>query len=168
MHTPQLTHDYLESVLRYDITTGEFIRLRTSRVTGRINDDGYLEIQVGKKRFLAHRLAWFWVYGQWPDHPLDHINRVKTDNRISNLRYITASQQNQNTDLHPNNTSGYRGVFLDRRSGKWRARIRVNNVKYSLGSYPTPEEAYAAYLKAVPVYHTHNPLLDVPKWLLPA
>ena len=168
MQNPNLTRDHLESILRYDIATGEFIRLRTSRPTGKINADGYIEVQVGKSRYLAHRLAWFWVYDQWPDYSLDHANRVKTDNRISNLRYITPSQQNQNTNLHPNNTSGYRGVFLDKSSGKWRSRIRVNNKKYSLGSYLTPEEAYAAYLKAVPLYHTHNPLLDLPDWLIPA
>lgn len=146
----------LHTNLSYCPSTGIFTR--KGKAVGRINKDGYLEIQLQSKRHLAHRLAWQYVYGAWPTSSIDHANRNKLDNSIANLRYLTPSQQAQNTNLHPRNVSGYRGVSWDTNVQKWRARIRVDNKKYSLGYYTTPEAAYEAYLKAVPIYHTHNPL----------
>jgi len=158
--------DQVNRLVTYNPDTGEFLRLSTGRVTGKLNKDGYLEIQLGKKRYLAHRIAWLCIYGEWPSHSIDHANRVKTDNRKSNLRYLTPSQQCQNTNVHPNNTSGYKGVSWDSSSGKWRARIRVNHKRFSLGFYDSAIEAYTAYLKAVPLYHTHNPVNELPDWLI--
>jgi hypothetical protein len=165
MTTLDLNH--VKQFVKYIPETGEFVRLQTNRTTGKINRDGYIEVQIHKKRFLAHRLAWLWVHGEWPVQNIDHANRTKTDNRIENLRYLTPSQQNQNTNLSSLNVSGYRGVSWDSTVKRWRARIRVNNKKYSLGYFDDPLDAYQAYLKAVPLYHTHNPLVELPEWLRP-
>ena len=150
--------NYIKSILDYSICTGKFIRKTTNKHLNKINKDGYIEIQVKKKRYLAHRLAWFYVFNIWPTHNIDHADRNKTNNAIHNLRYLSPSQQNQNTNMHPLNTSGFRGVHWEASANKWRARIRVNNVRYNLGNFDTAKEAYAAYLAAVPKYHTHNPL----------
>lgn len=155
-----MTHSEMLSVLSYSESTGLFTRLSTNRVTGKLNKEGYVEVQVGKKRYRAHRLAWFYVYGEWPPFSLDHADRVKTNNRISNLRYLTPSQQCQNTNLSPLNKSGCKGVSFDKKTGKWRARIRANNKKYSLGAYASVEEAARAYIGAARLVHTHNPLCD--------
>lgn len=156
----QLTSEQLKQVLTYDPVTGVFIRNSTNNVAGKNRKRGYIEIEVHKKWYRAHRLAWLYVYGEWPVQDIDHADRNKENNAISNLRYLTPSQQCQNTNMSPLNTSGYRGVHLDNNSGKWRARIRVNNVKYNLGSYDTPEEAYQAYLGAAAICHTHNPCVN--------
>ena len=159
--------DHVKQFVKYLPETGEFVRLSTNRLTGKINRDGYIEVQIGRKRYLAHRLAWLWVHNEWPVYNLDHANRIKTDNRIENLRYLTPSQQNQNTNISSLNVSGYRGVSWDSTVKRWRARIRVNNKKFSLGYFDDPFEAYQAYVKAVPLYHTHNPVLELPDWLRP-
>lgn len=151
---------FIETYVKYDPLTGIFTRLRTDNPTGRINKDGYIEIQLGKRRLLAHRLAWMLIHGEWPPSDIDHADRVKSNNRISNLRIITASQQCQNTDMPPLNTSGKRGVHWDTKSGKWRARIRHANVKHCLGYYENLEDAEAAYLGAARLLHTHNPLIQ--------
>jgi hypothetical protein len=157
----KLTFENLARVVSYDAKTGAFTRNKNGQKIGKINKDGYVEISVYSKRYLVHRLAWFYVYGVWPEGSLDHVDRDKTNNAIDNLRKLTPSQQAQNTNLHPLNTSGYRGVFLDKQTNRWRARIRVNNVKHSLGAFDTAEEAYAAYLLAAKKYHTHNPLVNL-------
>lgn len=165
MHTPDINH--VNQFVKYDPTTGVFLRRSTNKPTGKVNKDGYLEVQVSKRRYLAHRLAWLLSHGAWPEHSIDHANRIKTDNRIENLRYLTPSQQSQNTNINSRNVSGYRGVSWDSAVGKWRARIRVNNKKYSLGYFDDALDAYHAYLKAVPLYHTHNPVMEIPEWLRP-
>lgn len=95
----------LRSSLSYDPETGIFLRLRTSspnpavrvgRSAGNIQNNGYRIIRVGGQRFLAHRLAWFWVYGEWPNE-LDHYNRNKDDNRIGNLREASRAENTWNT-----------------------------------------------------------------------
>ena len=155
-----ITLEYVNSVVAYDPFTGQFTRHRTGKLTGRLKDSGYVEIQIGDKRPRAHRLAWLMTYGEWPPGDIDHADRDKSNNRISNLRIITASQQCQNTDITPLNTSGKRGVHWDTKSGKWRARIRHANVKHCLGYYENLGDAEAAYLGAARLLHTHNPLIQ--------
>jgi hypothetical protein len=96
---------------------------------------------------MAHRLAWLWVYGEWPTEDLDHINRNREDNRISNLRLASRSENMANTCGRKDNALACRGVHK-LASGKYRAAISKNGKKYDLGIFPELREASAAYKTA--------------------
>lgn len=83
----------------------------------------------------------------------DHINKNKLDNRRSNLRPATNGQNQYNQNRRRTNTSGYKGVSLDKRRNKWYARIRVTNRQIFLGCYNNPKEAARAYNEAAKKYH---------------
>ena len=151
-----LTKKRLMEVLEYDPETGLFtwrVRLSCRAMPGRVatnkGPQGYVFIAVDKKRYLAHRLAWFYMRGRWPRGTLDHINRVRDDNRIANLRLATQSQQGHNSGVRRDNTSGFRGVYYNNRKQKrvrrWHARLYVEGKCIDLGYYMTREEAAAAY-----------------------
>ena len=105
---------------------------------------------------MAHRLAWLYHYGQWPNGDLDHINEVKDDNRISNLREATRAQNMQNVRRHKHNTSGYKGVSWMPDRHKWRAYIFVNYKQQHIGLYNSPEEARDARRSAETRLHSHR------------
>lgn len=155
----------LRELLHYDPETGVFTRrvtrnaiAKAGTVAGTLDRGGYVAIMVDGRRHKAHRLAWLYVYGKWPSGCLDHINRLTGDNRISNLREVTYSENQQNTLLQSNNTSGYRGVVWDHKKRRWKATIGINNRNQCLGNYRTPEEAFEAYKSAALKYHTRNPV----------
>jgi len=112
----KLTYDRLKEVLFYDQNTGIFLwkYSKQSRFVGEIagskNNKGYRSISIDGVLYKEHRLAWFYVYGKWPENEIDHINRIKIDNKISNLREVTKSQNRQNINVKKNNKSGCRGV----------------------------------------------------------
>ena len=85
--------------------------------TGSYDKDGYLIIKVKRKQFKAHRLIWFLFRGEFPDGEIDHINRVRTDNRIENLRVVTRQENVDNTTKKINKNTGVHGVYLDRTNG---------------------------------------------------
>lgn len=114
---------------------------------------GYKVGVVFYKSILAHRVAWMLYYGEWPSDMIDHINGVKTDNRIKNLRQADMSKNKMNVGLTSANTSGYKGVSWCKRTGKWRASITLEGKYKSLGYYFTPDEAHCAYRKAAEVLH---------------
>lgn len=153
----------IKEYLSYEPLTGEFTwikRFKTSHiivgsVAGTINNFGYRHIQYKDKKYLAHRLAWYFSYGVMPNVHIDHINESKIDNRLCNLRLANNSQNQQNISKLPsNNTSGYTGVSWHKNDKKWRAKIMINNASISLGNYDTPEEASEAYLAAKREHHT--------------
>jgi hypothetical protein len=155
-----LTQERLKELLDYDPETGVFTRKvrTTSKIhvgdaAGGLDSKGYLLIRVDGKRYIAHRLAWLYIHGCWPDKDLDHINRIKTDNRIGNLREVTKAQNQWNTSSYKNNTSGYPGVSWHRKDKKWRARISIHGKYMFLGNYATPEAAYVAYMEAKEQIH---------------
>jgi hypothetical protein len=118
----------------------------------------YVTIYAGGKRYVAQRLAWLYVHGQWPDDDLDHINRIKTDNRIANLRQVTRSQNMQNVLLHQHNTSGHKGVSWAEQLKKWRVYLYVQYKQIHIGVFANFDDAVAAYHVAATQYHTHNPV----------
>ena len=156
---PELTAEYLRSILNYDPETGIFTRkVRTANsvkvgdVAGCSNGDGYLRLRLQSRLFYAHRLAWLYMYGEWPKGQIDHINRDRSDNRISNLREVTNKQNAQNSSKPSNNTSGYPGICWHKRDSKWVACIRHNQKLIHLGLFKTIEEAIAARKAAEKLY----------------
>ena len=146
----------LQELLHYCPLTGVFTRRSTGKITGCVNRYGYLDTQLDNQRYPLHRIAWLYVFGVWPSDCIDHKNRVRTDNRIENLREATRAQNRQNLALDARNKSGVRGVSFDAANKKWRASISVNGRAKNLGRYKLKEDAAKAYKKAASVYHTHN------------
>lgn len=147
----ELTAEYYRSVLHYDPATGIFTwKVRTSNsvkvgdVAGSQDGHGYLQIKLQNRKYTAHRLAWLHVYGVWPKDQIDHINRNRSDNRISNLREATNKQNLQNAGKYSNNTSGHTGVSWYKREFKWQAHIKHNCKKIHLGYFTNLEAATAA------------------------
>lgn len=147
----KLTAEFLRSVLRYDPETGVFTWIAPQHgVTvgsraGTINAHGYRCITVSQGRYRASRLAWLYVYGEWPTGLIDHKDRDRDNDRIANLREATRTLNNGNASRRVDNTSGYKGVGLHRHSGLWYARIRVNGRALSLGYHRLKEDAARAY-----------------------
>jgi len=117
----------------------------------------YLRVQGTKQ--LEHRIIWLYVYGELPEHEVDHINQDRSDNRLCNLRAVTHAQNMRNKPRYVNNTSGTAGVSVDRRCNKYRAYINVAGKHTGLGYYDSLEEAVAARhaaLKAGGDYHANH------------
>ena len=148
-------YNTVRAMLNYDRETGIFTRkVRTSNrvhvgeVAGCPNSEGHLTICLRGRNYYAHRLAWLYVYGEWPAGNLDHVNRDPSDNRISNLRICNQTQNNANTAPRKSNTSGFKGVSWSRKDRRWVAGIRVNGKKKFLGNFRTKEAAAEAYMGA--------------------
>ena len=97
---------------------------------------------------IAYRLAWLLAYRQAPPSVIDHINGDPSDNRLTNLRRATQSQNLANAKIPVNNTSGLKGVCWDRNRRKWAAKIGKDRKSYHLGLFDCPKEAHEAYMKA--------------------
>lgn len=155
-----LTREELKRCLSYDPETGVFtwaFRARNSikigDVAGSMSRSGYQYIGINGKRYLAHRLAWLYVQGVWPENDVDHINRIKTDNRIANLRDATKSQNLGNSKTSRKNTSGVKGVCWHRHIRKWQATIHMHGKNRHLGYFATREAAAEAYRAAAENHH---------------
>jgi hypothetical protein len=145
-----ITAEQVRELLHYDPETGVFTWLVPHRghvgTAGHVKPDGYLQIGIGGHKFYAHRLAWLWVNGQWPDGDLDHRDTNRANNAIGNLRPATQTENNRNTRAS-RSASGLKGVSRHPRSG-WRAKITVEGRSVFLGRFATPQEAHAAYCEA--------------------
>jgi hypothetical protein len=147
----ELTQEELQRLFSYDPDTGNFIRRvfcngqKVGSVAGCKKPTGYIHISIHGKRFQAHRLAWLYMNGKFPDGVVDHINGDPSDNRISNLRDCTRWENLLNQKLHSNNTSGVRGVCWHKASNRWVANAQVNGEMIYLGLFNTKEDAADAY-----------------------
>lgn len=137
----ELTKQALRGLLRYNRKTGMFTRLSNKKEAGYLTKKGYVKIVIKGKQYAAHRLAWLYVHGEWPAGEIDHKNRIKSDNRIINLRDTTKNKNQQNSKLRTDNKSGVKGVSWHTHHGKWVAQIRVDGKNYHLGYFDTLEEA---------------------------
>ena len=150
--------ELLLSRIEYNPETGLFWRksglggVRLDKPAGCIKRDGYVYLSLNHTVYSGHRLAYFFVEGFFPDF-VDHINGVKSDNRWCNLREATFNQNNYNRGYRSDNTSGFKGVSLHKKSGRWAAQIMVNKKNLYLGLFDCPKEAHEAYCKAADKYH---------------
>lgn len=157
VHTMQDIKEYLS----YDQETGIFTwikapskKITVGNIAGTKHPAGYIQIGYIGKLYKAHRLAWWFMYNVMPICAVDHINEVRNDNRICNLRLDSNNENEQNkSGKSSNNTSGYRGVCFHKSINRWVANIRVKNTLVYLGSFKTPEEAYTSYLYAKRKHH---------------
>lgn len=151
---PELTQARLKELLHYNPDEGVFtwrVRrkgTRSDQVAGGKQSCGYVEIRIDGKRHLAHRLAFLYVTGAVPSGPVDHINHNRSDNRWGNLREATVSQNLGNARLSKRNKSGHKGVYWDKRDGRWLAHIGMNGRVKRLGRFTDINDAISAYTAA--------------------
>lgn len=148
-----LTQNRLKELLTYDPATGVFRWSETPRkgvraghVAGNITRDGKgVRIRIDRISYKAHRLAWLYVHGDWPSGEIDHAKGTPYDNRFTNLRDASHTQNMGNAKRRQDNSSGFKGVARSAaKQERWRAHLRG---KY-LGSFDTREDAHAAYAEA--------------------
>ena len=161
----KISHEDLIRILHYDPDTGIF-RWATPRPKVRVGDEagyihrkGYRCIELFGKHYAVHRLAWFYVTGQWPADQVDHKDRDKVNNAFGNLRQAT-NGQNQANKPHRNKT-GFKGVRFHNwlKEKPYEAQIKIGKKVQSLGCFSTPEEAHKAYCDAAIKVHGefHHP-----------
>jgi len=145
----------LKEVLHYDLKTGIFTWKKTlsrRRIAGKEAGNlarGYIEIGIDNESYLAHRLAWKYIYGYDPDLFIDHIDGDRKNNRIFNLRVVSSQGNQQNiTKAQRNNKIGVLGVSNHGKTGLFRSRIMVDRKVLELGYFNTIEDAHLAYLTA--------------------
>lgn len=161
MRAFDLTAEEVRARLSYDPETGTFVwnprpilkpqhKSWNTRYAGRVagcykKHNLYVTINIDGRHYHAHRLAWLVVYGYWPESEIDHINCDRQNNKISEIREATKSQNLCNRPRQRNNTSGFKGVSWHKGTGSWRAYIKVSGRFVSLGYFKTAEAAAVAY-----------------------
>lgn len=165
----RISPEFLRAALRYDAESGRLFWLhRDDRRTGNKSwnakhagmeafthqdRSGYRRTNILGKSVAAHRAAWAIFFGEWPDGDIDHINRVKSDNRIENLRLATRSENCANSTKKSGASSIYRGVGWNERAKKWQARIAFNGMRKRLGLFSDEKDAAIAYDRAAKEIH---------------
>lgn len=148
--------ELVREILAYDKETGDLrwakkrphTKHQVGDIAGSYTQTGYRQVWIGKHNYQAHKLIWLHVYGRWPEGVIDHINGVRDDNRIANLRDVDYQTNNQNVrHPHADGAVPFLGVDSDR-PGQYRAKIVVNGKPKYLGRFKTPEEAHRVYLDA--------------------
>ena len=143
-----LTLEKLKQSISYDRETGEmkWISRRSGIAVGQKagsydKSTGYMKVKFDGVHYKVHRLVWFYEYGEMPTDCIDHINQIKTDNRIVNLRLATKKQNKENNPIYANNTSGYRGVRWNKQCKKWQVNVGHNKKQLYFGLYDDLMEA---------------------------
>lgn len=132
----------LNELFSYDSLTGVVTRKRTGKLVG-TNSDGHLRVGIDKQQYLLHRIIWKLHTGNDPSpYEIDHINRIRDDNRIDNLRLVTTQDNLKNKSLYKGNKSGYPGVF--KRGNRYMAQYKLNGVKHYVGTFDSALDAYDA------------------------
>ena len=147
-------YDHVQELLDYDPATGKFYNrvarggLSVGAVVGTMTGAGYVELMIDNERYLAHRLAWFYVHGYFPENDIDHIDRNPKNNQILNLREVSRSCNLRNCGNPKSNKSGVKGVHWHKPSCMWQAQITVGDRHRALGYYHDFDDAVCARLAA--------------------
>ena len=158
-----LTQKRLKELLHYEPDTGVFTRLayqgrgKCGKVAGTTSKErGYRHIYVENKVYRAARLAWLYQEGYWPEHQIDHVNRIKHDDRWANLRHVSGSCNARNCNVSKRNKSGVTGVVWLKKSKNWGAEIMVFGKAITLGNFAKKLDAAKARWKAEVKYDFPN------------
>lgn len=151
-----ITSDALNELFRYEPESGQLFRRKRGRGwtfgrdVGTIDKEGYRQVGINRKRYCVHRIIWLMMYGEIrEDLEIDHINGIRDDNRLENLRLVTAQKNLFNDHVA-------KGYTWHKASGKWMAQITVNRGQIHLGLFTEKSAARAAYLEAKKKYHIIN------------
>jgi hypothetical protein len=156
----KLTQKRLKEVLHYDPETGMFTRktncggAKIGDIAGCINDIGYITISIDYKKQHAHRLAFLYMEGYLPEDDVDHINRIRNDNRWENLRHVSKSCNSRNLGISKHNKSGITGVYWN--GSKWCSQICIKNKTKALGTFENKTDAAQARWEAEVEYGFPN------------
>jgi hypothetical protein len=160
MATPKISHEVVLALLHYEPDSGEFFWRNVpkgykgvGKRAGTLNTIGYEIIQINGKKYGAHRLAWLYCNGVWPTYHIDHINRIRHDNRIVNLRDVPHSVNMQNGPYK----SATPGVTWSKKNQKWQAQLMAYGKYRYLGLFSSVEEAQAAHARGVAMYQPTRP-----------
>lgn len=162
----ELTQETLRKYLSYDPETGVFTRIAASNVrhkfslgceAGRTDSRGRRKVAILGREYFAHRLAFFYMMGRWPESLIDHIDGDHSNNRWSNLREASPRDNNQNRSSRSWGKSGVLGVRSTYHPSRWQAAIKHDGKDIYLGTYGTVEEAAAAYDAAKRKLHAFQP-----------
>lgn len=143
----------LKSLLHYDPDNGIWTRVNSIRRVGTVTSFGYLRIGIDGRYYMAHRLIWFYMTGNWPPIEIDHSNLDKLDNRWENLRLSSRSGNNTHKFASKNNSSGQKGVSWNKKNERWKVSISSNGNRFHLGFFENFDEAVCAYRAAAEVHH---------------
>lgn len=154
MAKPILSAERLRELLEYNQETGVFTwrvpryrKIKAGMQAGVIDGGGYVKMCIDYVQYRAHRLAWLYVHGKWPAGEIDHINGVRSDNRIANLRDVPSLLNKQNRkNLHTTAASGLPGAY--RCGNKWRSQVSAPFGLVHLGTFETPQAAHSAFVLA--------------------
>jgi hypothetical protein len=160
-----ITQKRLKEVLEYNPETGVFTWTheqsvkKKGQVAGCLQEHGYIRIRVKNEKHRAHRLAFLYMTGEFPTEHVDHINHDKSDNRWSNLRQASNSENMQNVlSARSDNTSGYLGVSFNKEKNKFVSVITVDGTKHHLGYFDSANDAGSAYMSAKQKLHPFSTL----------
>ena len=159
----EVTQAYVKKLFKYDRKTGELIsratrgRAKAGQSSKSKDKDGYLVVGFNGKLYRTHRVIWLYVHGEWPKNDCDHINRIKDDNRISNLRDITRAENKQNQTVTRLSKSGVKGVYWANCYQRWVAEIGHENKQIVIGQFKEKEDAIDAYKFFAIALHKFNP-----------
>lgn len=156
MRRKMLTQKELKELLHYDPDTGLLTRIKQNSIAGGREPNGYIRISVQGRRYLAHRLAWLYMTGEWPKEFIDHDDRIRDNNKWDNLFEATNQENQRNQSLRRDNTSGVTGVVFHKDRGKWSARIRITGKYLTLGYFIDKFEAICTRMSANNKYNFHK------------
>ena len=147
-----LSFRQISSLFQYNKDNGLFLR-KTGRgaykrewTAGTRQTNGYMFFIIDGKKYLAHRLAFLLVHGRYPNGVIDHINGVRSDNRIENLRDVSQGQNTKNVKVSVERKMKFAGCYFDSSNGLWAAEAIVKKKRYHLGRFRSKEEAHQVYL----------------------
>ena len=150
------TQELVKELFSYCQETGFLTRKKTLKYNAKagdtlktINSMGYVTLSVAGKRYLAHRLIWLYVYGAWPKHEIDHINGIRHDNRISNLRDVSHQANINNLKIDKRNKYGCKGISFHKKAQKFAVDFVRFGTRHYLGLFDTLEAAKSAYGNAI-------------------